>query len=404
MSNDYAPIVTVGGVDVSDSVISFQIEVGRRGANDSFDVPNATIRFNGQPSFSQIDDVTIDAVSPTQTDGRRFTGVITDIEVGIYDTTVTAISATWGYLNVTVPSYIAPNNYGPLTNEFIQDLMEYPTTFIAGFPAEFPGWVEPVVFKRSNLTFEYEAKTVDSWAWGYPAGTPTYTIATWYDKVAQAFPDMIWYIDEEDQVNYELPGYRANPTVTLDPSWIERAITSDASMNDRANYTGVNQQNGLEAAAVFSSVARFRYFAQTQYFDTPWNNLFTGTGPALAQWYVTHVQAQRDLDENTRLSAMVVPVQHLSTADAETIFVDLNISTVCDSSQISSYLPVAGDLVVEGWTETYGDDGYWSVAFNMSFANVSRARQRWTDVGASETWDDVPNTLTWAGMETGWIN
>lgn len=403
MSNDYAPIVTVGGVDVSDLVISFQIEVGRRGANDSFDVPNATIRFNGQPSFSQIDDVTIDAVSPTQTDGRRFTGVITDIEVGIYDTTVTAISATWGFINVDVPSYVAPFNYGPITNYEIDNLIEYAVSFVNS-TAGYPGWTAPAILSKTNGSFLYIDKTVDSWAWGYPAGTPTYTIATWWDKVSDAFPGMLWYIDEQDRLVWEYPGYRANPTVTLDPSWIERAITSDASMNDRANYTGVNQQNGLEAAAVFSSVARFRYFAQTQYFDTPWNNLFTGTGPALAQWYVTHVQAQRDLDENTRLSAMVVPVQHLSTADAKTIFVDLNISTVCNSSQISSYLPVPGDLVVEGWTETYGDDGYWTVAFNMSFANVSRARQRWIDVGASETWADVSNTLTWAGMETGWIN
>lgn len=402
MANDYAPIVTVGGVDVSASVISFQIEIGRRGANDSFDVPNATIRFNGQPSFSQIDNVTIDAVSPTHPDYRRFTGVITDIEVGIYETTVTAISATWGFVNVDVPSYVAPFNYGPITNYEIDNLIEYAVSFVNS-TAGYPGWTAPAILSKTNGTFTYIDKTVDSWAWGYPAGTPTYTIATWWDKVSDAFPGMLWYIDEEDRLVWEYPGYRANPTVTLHPSWIERAITSAASMNDRANSTAINQQNGLEAAFGFSSVARFRYFAQSQYFDTPWNNLFTGTGPALAQWYLDHVQAQRDLDENTRLSAMVVPVQHLSVHQAGEVF-GLDISTVCSSHNIQGYLPIPGDLVVEGWTETYGDDGYWTVAFNMSYANISRARQRWYDVGTSVKWNEVSNTLTWAGMETGWIN
>lgn len=403
MNNYYVPLVDVGGNNVTDSVISYQIEIGRRGANDSFDVPNATIRFNGQPDFSQLDSVQITAFSALWGFNRRFTGVITDIEVGIYETTVTAISQSWGLMNVTVPSYVAPNYYGPITNYTITNLLLYPFTFIASFPAEFPGWVSPTLLQKAGAAFLYDNKTVDSWAWGYPAGTPTYTIATWWDKVAAAYPNMVWYINENDDVLYEYPGYRANPTVTLESAWIERSVTSAATMNDRSNYTGINQQDGLEGAAAFSTVERFRYFAQSIYTDTPWNNLFTGTGPALAQWYADHTQAQRDVDENTRLSAMVIPVQHLDNNDSKTVF-DMNISDVCDSSNITAYLPIPGDLVVEGWTETYNDDGYWSIAFNMSYANISRARQQWANVGTTSEWADVSNTLTWAGMETGWIN
>lgn len=388
-SNDYKPEILIGGVYFTSDVLSYQIEIGRRGAGDTFDPPNARITFNGQQTFNQLDDVEIYCWSGANTH-IRFRGWVTDTDTDQYTTTIIAVSQTYTLMN---NRYVG-NALSPRTNYTPVQLLQVGDPYATGSGVPTPTFV----YRNTANWFSTNQIATASWA------STDYTVAAWFSKWTGCLPDSRWYIDQEDRVIFENGNWRSdpvnNPTLTFQAGWVSQAVTSSTNLNDRSGqtylYIGANGDSLSTTAS--SSHPRFLYNIPTKSIITYWIVAPTGTST-----WVQHAQAVNDDIENTRLSSFEVPVQHLSTADAKKILNDYRISSVIDSSAITALLPVAGDLIVEGWTESYRDDGYWSVNFWMSYATLTRQPEEWQNVTTTTQWSQVSNTITWDSMLTDWI-